>query len=100
MNIGVPELLLLGGILLLLFGPSRLPSLGKSIGEAIRSFKKGLNSEEIDVTESSRAAAKAAQERLDDSKASAESRFTSASDPLSRFGEESSKTGKKETSQS
>jgi sec-independent protein translocase protein TatA len=37
-------------IVLLLFGPNRLPTLGKSIGEAIRGFKKGLNDEEIDVT--------------------------------------------------
>lgn len=30
-------------LLLLLFGPKRLPGLGKSIGEALRSFKKGLD---------------------------------------------------------
>lgn len=29
-------------IILLLFGPDRLPSLGKSLGQAIRGFKKGL----------------------------------------------------------
>ena len=38
-------------IVLIFFGPSRLPSLGKSIGEAIRGFKKGLNDDEIDVTQ-------------------------------------------------
>ena len=43
MNLGWTELLLIGGILLLLFGPSKLPGLGKSIGEAIRGFKKGLS---------------------------------------------------------
>ena len=30
-------------LLLLLFGPKRLPGLGKSLGEAIRGFKKGLD---------------------------------------------------------
>lgn len=30
-------------LLLLLFGPKRLPGLGKSLGEAIRNFKKGLD---------------------------------------------------------
>ena len=30
-------------LLILLFGPKRLPGLGKSIGEALRSFKKGLD---------------------------------------------------------
>ncbi|MCX5719207.1 MAG: twin-arginine translocase TatA/TatE family subunit [Nitrospirae bacterium] len=29
-------------IAFLIFGPSKLPSLGKSIGEAIKGFKKGL----------------------------------------------------------
>lgn len=37
-------------IVLLLFGPNRLPTLGKSVGEAIRGFKKGLDGDEIDVT--------------------------------------------------
>jgi len=43
MNLGMTELLLILGIVLLLFGPSKLPGLGKSLGEAIRGFKKGLN---------------------------------------------------------
>lgn len=40
------HLLLLVLILLLFFGPNRLPQLGQSIGRAIRGFKDGLN--EID----------------------------------------------------
>lgn len=43
MNLGATELILVLVIVLLLFGPSKLPTLGKSIGEAIRSFKKGMN---------------------------------------------------------
>ena len=46
MNLGFSELLLIAGIALLLFGPSRLPGLGKSLGEAIRGFKKGLDEDE------------------------------------------------------
>ncbi len=38
-------------IVILLFGARRLPELGRSVGEAIRGFKKGLNEDEIDVTE-------------------------------------------------
>jgi sec-independent protein translocase protein TatA len=30
-------------IILIFFGPSKLPGLGKSLGEAIRDFKKGIN---------------------------------------------------------
>ena len=44
------HLLLVLIIILVFFGPSRLPSLGKSLGEAIRGFKKGLEGDEIDVT--------------------------------------------------
>lgn len=46
MNLGWTEILLIGGIALLMFGPSRLPGLGKSMGEAIRGFKKGLNGDD------------------------------------------------------
>ena len=53
MGIGPWHLLALVAIILVFFGPSRLPSLGKSMGEAIRGFKKGINGEEIDVTETS-----------------------------------------------
>lgn len=41
------HLLLLAVIFLIFFGPSRLPSLGKSLGQSIRGFKQGLS--EIDV---------------------------------------------------
>ncbi|MGZ3771389.1 MAG: Sec-independent protein translocase subunit TatA/TatB [Bdellovibrio sp.] len=46
MNLGVTELLLIGVIALLLFGPSKLPKLGRSLGESIRGFKKALNEDE------------------------------------------------------
>jgi sec-independent protein translocase protein TatA len=46
MNLGVPEILLILAVALLFFGPSRLPGLGKSIGEAIRGLKKGMSETE------------------------------------------------------
>jgi len=39
-NFGITEILLIGAALLLLFGPSRLPELGKSLGRGIQEFKK------------------------------------------------------------
>ncbi|HJW09283.1 MAG TPA: twin-arginine translocase TatA/TatE family subunit, partial [Holophagaceae bacterium] len=39
-NLGMTEILLIGGVLLLFFGPSRLPDLGKSLGRGIQEFKK------------------------------------------------------------
>ena len=37
------ELALVFGIIIVLFGGSRLASIGKSLGEGISNFKKGLN---------------------------------------------------------
>lgn len=46
-SLSLTHILLLLVIALIFFGPSRLPSLGKSMGKAIRGFKEGLS--EIDV---------------------------------------------------
>lgn len=54
MGLGLPHLLLLLVILLVFFGPSRLPGLGKSIGQAIKGFKDGLNDDALDVTDSAK----------------------------------------------
>ena len=37
------HLLLILGVALLLFGPQKLPQLGKGLGEAIRNFREGLS---------------------------------------------------------
>lgn len=37
------EVILIVIVLLLIFGPSKLPQLGKSLGDTFRGFKKGLN---------------------------------------------------------
>lgn len=67
MNLGLPEILLIAGVALLFFGPSKLPGLGKSIGEAIRGFKKGLDSpseeDQERLAESQRQEAQKAQEK-------------------------------------
>jgi len=49
-NLGWPEMLIIGIIMLLLFG-RRLPEVGRSLGEGIVSFKKGLKEvgDEINV---------------------------------------------------
>lgn len=50
-------------IVLVFFGPKRIPGLGKSLGEAIRGFKKGITEDAIDVTESSKEAEKIAEDK-------------------------------------
>jgi sec-independent protein translocase protein TatA len=45
------ELVVILLIVLLVFGASRLPQLGESLGKAVRGLKRGLNSDDdIDVT--------------------------------------------------
>ena len=41
-SLGVPELLIILAIVLLIFGYSRLPQLGKGLGQGIRNFRQGL----------------------------------------------------------
>jgi len=41
--IGVPELLLLGLVALLLFGPKRLPEMGRGLGKGMREFKDSVS---------------------------------------------------------
>jgi sec-independent protein translocase protein TatA len=42
-QIGFPEMMV---IALIVFGPKKLPSLGKSLGEGITSFKKALSGQD------------------------------------------------------
>lgn len=50
-NFGLPELIVVLLIVLLVFGAGRLPQIGEGLGKAIRSLKRGLNTDDdIDVT--------------------------------------------------
>ena len=44
-GLGMPEALLILLILVLIFGASRLPELGRGIGEGIRNFKQSMRDE-------------------------------------------------------
>ena len=50
-SLGVPELLVIFVILVLLFGASKIPQLGKGLGEAIKNFKKGLKDDDSSDSE-------------------------------------------------
>jgi sec-independent protein translocase protein TatA len=41
--IGLPEILLLGLVVLLVFGPKRLPEMGRSMGRGMREFKDSIS---------------------------------------------------------
>lgn len=40
--IGIPELLIILAIIILIFGASRLPEIGKGIGQGIKNFKSSM----------------------------------------------------------
>lgn len=43
-RLGPMEIMLIVIVALLIFGPSKLPQLGRSVGESIREFKKSMKS--------------------------------------------------------
>ena len=58
-GLGVPELVLILIIGLVVFGPGRLPDIGKALGKSIKEFKSANNEPqdtraEINVTEESK----------------------------------------------
>lgn len=42
-NLGLTEILLLAVLVLVFFGPQRLPEIARGLGKAMREFKKGMN---------------------------------------------------------
>jgi TatA/E family protein of Tat protein translocase len=47
-SLGLPELLLIFGVALIVFGPRKLPEIGRTLGKALGEFKKA--SEELKST--------------------------------------------------
>jgi sec-independent protein translocase protein TatA len=42
-GMGLPEIMIILAAVLLVFGPSKLPQLGRSMGDAIGGFKKAMS---------------------------------------------------------
>jgi len=51
-NIGVPGLILILVIALVIFGPSKLPEIGRSFGKTLSEFKKATKELTNEITES------------------------------------------------
>lgn len=62
-RLGFPELAIILVIALIIFGPGKLPALGKSVGETIKEFKKGsselMNFNKTETSENSQTETKA-----------------------------------------
>ena len=48
--IGTTELLLIGGLALLLFGGKKLPEMMRGLGQGVKEFKKGVNDVNQEMT--------------------------------------------------
>ncbi len=59
-GIGIPELIIVLVILLVIFGPKRLPGLGRSLGSGMREFKDSVTGNSKDDDEDDRPALTAA----------------------------------------
>ena len=44
-EVGIPELLLILGIALVLFGGKKIPEIGRGLGEGIRGFREAMRRE-------------------------------------------------------
>ncbi|MDN4493400.1 twin-arginine translocase TatA/TatE family subunit [Ureibacillus aquaedulcis] len=49
-SIGIPGLVIILAIALILFGPSKLPQLGKAVGQTLKEFKNSTKDIVDDVT--------------------------------------------------
>ena len=76
-SIGIPEILVIFVIALVVFGPRRLPELGRSLGKAIAEFKRATNDLQNTLEQEIRADEQRSRQAIDSSTA-ADAAATSA----------------------
>ncbi|MGD6942780.1 twin-arginine translocase TatA/TatE family subunit [Cytobacillus gottheilii] len=62
-SIGVPGLIIILILALILFGPAKLPQLGRAVGDTLREFKKSTRDMVDDAEDSTEADEKKQQEK-------------------------------------
>ena len=84
-SLGMPELIVIFVIALIVFGPRKLPELGRSLGRGIAEFKKATSELQSSLEEEIRVE----EQRLDASKATAPAATASVPEdaaPVSKAG--------------
>ena len=62
-SFGLPELAIILVIVMVLFGTTRLPGIGKSLGASMRAFKQAITGEDKEVLEANRSTEEASQDQ-------------------------------------
>ncbi len=65
-NLGMPELLMIVVLALLLFGPKKLPEIGKQVGKALGEFKRASNDLKRTIEDEMEKASSGLEVKLDD----------------------------------
>ena len=48
-NLGIPEVIVILGVALVIFGPKKLPELGRNLGKGLRNFKDSLTTAATEI---------------------------------------------------
>ena len=75
-SLGLPELIIIGVIALLIFGPKKLPELGSGLGKAIRDFKGAMSEPEEPAKPELKAKDEKKEEKTEEEKKEAETTKT------------------------
>lgn len=65
-NIGVPGLVLILVLALIIFGPKRLPEMGRAVGQTLQEFKKSTKELVSDEVEEVKKVSKAVEESVEE----------------------------------
>ena len=64
-GLGGPELAVIAGVVVLIFGPSKIPGLGKELGKTAKSFKEAANEFKSELQQGAEETAEAVQKAKD-----------------------------------
>ena len=82
-SVGVPELIIIFTIALIIFGPRKLPELGKSLGRSLSEFKRASNELKSTLDEEIRTEERRSAERQEPPRAPASVEPFNADDDMS-----------------
>ncbi len=50
-GLGLPEMAIIGVVAILIFGPKKIPELGRALGETLKGFKDEMSKSEVENAE-------------------------------------------------